>query len=109
MIDRSQFEELSSLYPGARIIPEGGQEYIFLPNLTLPKGCQPTVVDALLCPGSRDGYATRLFLSAPVVGKGNNWNQHHIANRTWHTWSWRDVSADQRLIQILLGHLDAFK
>ena len=109
MIDSSDFDEMKVLYPDARKVTENGQEYIHLPILHLPSGCQPAVVEALLCPSQRDGYATRLFLSSPVVGKGNNWSQHHVANRTWHTWSWKDVAAGQTLVQILLGHLDAFK
>lgn len=109
MADGKEVDELKALYPNAQEISEVGQAYIYLPTLRLPEGCQPALVEGLLCAHARDGYATRLFLSAPVAGKGNNWTQHHIANRTWHTWSWKDVSASQRLVQILLGHLDAFK
>lgn len=109
MAEPEQIEELQTLCPGARAMSEGGQELIHLPTLKLPPGSQPSEVEGLLCPTARDGYATRLFLSSPVAGRGANWTVHHIANRTWHTWSWRDVSASQSLVQILLGHLDAFR
>ena len=109
MAEPEQIEELQTLCPGARAMSEGGQELIHLPTLKLPPGSQPSEVEGLLCPTARDGYATRLFLSSPVAGRGANWTVHHIASRTWHTWSWRDVSASQSLVQILLGHLDAFR
>jgi len=109
MSNPAELEELKALCPGAQEIPEARQVYIFLPNLKLPAGCKPPQADALLCAHSREGYPTRLFLSQPVVGKGSNWNTHRIADKTWHTWSWNYVSAEQRLIQILLGHLEAFR
>jgi hypothetical protein len=109
MVDQEQLKELEGLYPGGRVINEGGYQFVYIHRLTLPAGCRPTEVEALLCPQSRDGYTTRLFLSAPVSGKGNNWTQHRIADRTWHTWSWQNVQAGQRLTQILLGHLEAFR
>jgi hypothetical protein len=109
MINPEYFQELQGIYPGAKIIPEAGVDFIYIPKLVLPEGCQPAEVEALLCPQTRDGYTTRLFLSAPVAGKGTNWTQHRIADRTWHTWSWQNVHANQRLVQILLGHLRAMR
>jgi hypothetical protein len=109
MVDQGQLKELGGMYPDVRVISEGGYHFVHIPKLTLPAGSRPAEVEALLCPQSRDGYSTRLFLSAPVSGKGNNWTQHRIADRTWHTWSWQNVHAGQRLTQILLGHLEAFR
>jgi hypothetical protein len=88
------------------VIEEGGLTYIHLPQLTLP-GC--TIVEALLCMSARDGYPTRLLLSQKVEGKGGNWTVHSILDRPWHCWSWKDVSADQRPIEILAGHLMALR
>lgn len=109
MVDAEHFRDFQEMFPGAKVIPEAGYDFIYVPKLVLPAGCQPAEVEALLCPQMRDGYATRLFLSAPVSGRGSNWTQHRIADRTWHTWSWQNVQANQRLVQILLGHLGAFR
>jgi hypothetical protein len=109
MIDAEQLAELQGVFPGASAKLEAGYNFVHIPKLTLPEGCQPHEVKALLCPQARDGYTTRLFLSQPVAGKGSNWTQHHILGYTWHTRSWQNVGADQRLIQILLGHLGALQ
>ena len=84
---------------------EGERRYLLLERVTLPAGCSPAAMEALLCPQERDGYMTRLFLASPITGKGTNWTVHRILDRTWHSWSWQNVSANQRLAQILLGHL----
>jgi len=102
-----QLEELRRLCPGAQELPQGGTEYIFLPALKHP--CAPGTLDALLCPQQHSGYPTRLFLSAPITGKGANWSTHTILGRTWHTWSWNHVSSDQRLAEILAQHLRALR
>jgi hypothetical protein len=84
---------------------EGNKRYLLLERVTLPAGCSPTATEALLCPQERDGYQTRLFLAQPVSGRGGNWTVHRILDRNWHTWSWQGISANQRLAQILRGHL----
>lgn len=85
---------------------EGGVVYIFLPELRMPPGCDPQLVDALLRPGGgTDGYTSRLFLSSPFPGKGQNWTVHRIMDRTWHAFSYNNVPADIRPIEILANHL----
>ena len=101
-----EMDELRCLCPGAKEMPEGGFEFILLPSLAVPGQGQ---MDALLCPQARDNYATRLFLSRPVTGKGNNWTQHRILDKSWHTWSWKDVGANLRLAEILAAHLSALR
>lgn len=86
-----------------------GRRFLLLGKLTLPPGCTPAAAEGLLCPQERDGYATRLFLSEPISGKGTNWSRHRILDREWHTWSWQGISANQRLAQILAGHLKALQ
>ena len=102
-----ELQELRLLCPGAREIPEGGVTYIFLPGIKHPAG-QGTL-DALLCPEQHGGYSTRLFLSEPISGRGNNWSTHTILSRTWHTWSWNQVAINQRLAEILAQHLRALR
>jgi hypothetical protein len=102
-----EMDDLMRMCPGAQAMPEGGIEYILLPGLKHP--CAPGTLDALLCPQQHGGYLTRLFLSAPIAGKGNNWSTHVILSRTWHTWSWNNVPANQRLAEILAQHLRALR
>jgi hypothetical protein len=104
--------EFEALSPGARFFEEAGLRYIFVPELHMWEGSTPEIVDCLLCLDARDGYPTRLFFSTKVSapGKPLNWNGNaHILARNWVAYSWKDVSADQQPIQILLGHLDALR
>ena len=84
---------------------EGDKQYFHLGLVTLPAGCDPAACEALLCPQERDGYLTRLFLAQAVTNRGGNWTVHRILDRNWHTWSWQGIAANQRLAQILRGHL----
>jgi hypothetical protein len=101
-----EFDELKRICPGAKEMPEASIDFILLPDLKISGQGQ---VDGLLCPQARDGYPTRLFLSKEVPGKGNNWTTHRILDRTWWTWSWKDVSADLRLAEILAAHISALR
>ena len=102
-----EMDDLRHMCPGAQEMSEGGTEYVFLPGLKHP--CAPGTLDALLCPQQHSGYATRLFLSVPIPSKGQNWAVHTVLSRTWHTWSWNNVPANQRLAEILAQHLRAFR
>ena len=88
---------------------EAGREYLFLPSLKLPAGREPNTIDGLLCLSERDGYPTRLFLAARYAERGQNWNEFCILDRTWHSWSWNNVAANQRPMQILAEHLRALR
>lgn len=63
-------------------------------------------MDALLCLNHNNPtYPTKLYLAA-AVGGGLNWNETaYILGRSWSTFSWRDVSPNQRPIEILAAHL----
>jgi hypothetical protein len=107
----AEHEELRLLCDEVQGHTENGQPYLHLRALRLPPGCQPAVVDALLCPGPREGYPTRLFVSQPIsspTSKAGNWTAYQILGRTWHSWSWRDVVANQRPVEMLAAHLRAF-
>jgi len=105
-----QIEELKKIYPDVQMAEEAGFTYFFLPNLDLPEGCIPEKTDALFCPTPRDGYKSRLFFSEMISGCQNrNWNgQARILDRTWFAISW-NINPDQRLIQLVRSHLDAFR
>lgn len=93
-------------YPDATAKEEGGHGYVHLPALTLPNG---SVSEALIQFSGSGSYPTRLLLPAVVSGKGQNWTEHCIFGRTWHTWSWKDVPADLPIIEVLLNHLGALQ
>lgn len=104
-VTMDQVAELQLLCGKVTEFQEGGKRLLLLERLVLPAGCEPREVEALLCPQERDGYQTRLFLTQPIPGKGSNWSVHRILDRSWHSWSWQGISPNQRLIQILRGHL----
>jgi hypothetical protein len=101
--------ELRSICAGARMLMEAGHHYIDLPGLTFLSNGSVIRRDGLLSIEPHSGYTTRLFLSTPVPGKGNNWSVHTIVGRTWHTWSWNNVPANLRLAEILAEHLRALR
>jgi hypothetical protein len=107
MVDQAAMDELRTLCSGAQEMSDGGIAYIHLPTLKLP--CAPGTVEGLLCIQQHGGYTTRLFLSQQVPGKGANWSSHQIFGRTWYTWSWNNVPAALRPVQILRCHLEALK
>ncbi len=110
MITDEQLAELRTVCPGAVLMKEGEIAYVFLPTLRLPNSCSPNEVEALLRPGpGPDGYTTRLYLSVPFPSKGQNWTVHQILARTWHTFSYNNVPADVRPIEILANHLKVLR
>lgn len=106
-----QLRELRVLCPELAVYEEGGVSFLLLPKLAMPDGASPAAVDALLCPTSRDGYASRLFVAERVtpISSKPNWNGNiRILERNWLAASWK-VQPGLRLIQMLGAHLDAFR
>lgn len=101
-----QVRELARLFPGVQQANEGGVTFFLIPKLSLPAGCTPERVDALLCPTARDGYPSRLFLAEQVTSR--SWSTARILERNWHMVSWR-IREGPRLAQMVMAHLDAFK
>jgi hypothetical protein len=101
--------ELQGLCPEAVEMQEGCYRYIYLPALRVRSGEQVLVLDALLCPQPKDGYASRLYLSQQISGRGANWKAERILDRTWWTWSWNGVGGDLRPVEILAEHLRALR
>jgi hypothetical protein len=104
-----QLNDLRSLCREAKVMPEGQHVFVFLSGLRLRHGSETLTMDALLCPQEHSGYATRLFLERSIPDRGANWTIHSILGKPWHTWSWKEVSNDQTLIEILGGHIVALK
>lgn len=106
-----QIKELKNIVPDLSIAEDGGITYIRIDNLRLPDGCEPKVVNALLCPSSRDGYESSLFYSVQITGiPSRNWNRHgvRILAENWYAISWR-VNAGLRLAEMLQIHLSALR
>ena len=100
--------ELGLVCPGVSLKTESGQTFVDLPRLKIASGDQVLTRDALLSLQGHSGYASRLFLSQPISGRGVNWTVHTVLGRTWHTPSWRDV-APTRPVEMLLQHLKVYK
>lgn len=106
-----QVAELKQLCPEVQCCDEGGSTYLLLPGLRLPPGCSPTSVDALFCPTTREGYASRLFFAERIAHSSPlNWNatRVRILDRNWDAFSWK-VSEEPRLIKMVAAHLRAFR
>ena len=106
-----EHQELARGADEVRECDEAGLRLIYLGGLRLPAGCTPAQLDALLCLTQHAGYLTRLFLAQQVTcGKPVNWTGTvHLFGRNWFMFSWNNVSAAQRPMQVLLGHLDALR
>ena len=108
--DETQIIELKNITPNLSIAEEGGYEFILIEGLKLPDGCQPTVVDALLCPTPREGYQSRLYFSEKIGGcPARNWNGNiRVLERNWYAISWQ-VPSGLKLFEILFVHLKALR
>lgn len=108
-VEEAQLEGLRHLSATATAMSEAGVEYVYLPGLKVTVAGVVRELDGLLCPMQHGGYTTRLFLSAPVSERGQNWTTFTILGRTWHTCSWNNVPASLPLLQILRAHLEALR
>lgn len=106
---------LRSMYPGCKVFNDGGQHYVFIPQLPITVDGICRNIDALLCPAQHTGYSTRLFLEEPIAERpmigtqAANWSTHNILGRQWHSWSWQGVSESLPLPQMLLAHVSALR
>lgn len=104
-------KELKSCCNRVSVADEAGCTFYLLEGLRLPEGCQPSVVDALLCASPRDGYPSRIYFAQQVQCPFNrNWNTIgiQILGRSWNAFSWKVEPADLTLKHLLLGHLQGF-
>ena len=104
-----QIEELKAAFPAVFSADEGGITYFLIPNLRLPDGTLPPIIDVLLCPtADRHGYPSRLFFAQQVKSRGSlNWNTNgvRILERNWYAYSWKINQQGLRLMQLLALHL----
>jgi len=106
-----QIEDLKRYCVKLSTLTEGGVTFLYLEGLRLPMGCQPAVCDGLLCPEPKDGYPSRLFLSAQISGPyTRNWNVSNarIGEKNWYAFSWKVDLVGPTLTQVLVAHLNGF-
>ncbi len=114
MFVEDQIDALKSVYPTLGTAEEGSFKFILIEGLKLPEGCEPRTINGLLCPTERDGYPSRLFLSAKIAhrGPGQNWNPANgstILGQNWWAVSWKTTRSNQTLLEMVLDHLGAFR
>ena len=106
----AQLASLRALSPQAELMTEGGQTVAYLPSVQfVARGAQVTR-DLLLWPAAKDGYETRLFLSAEVPSSVTRvWTVYGLCANTWWAVSWQAVSAQLPWIEMVAAHLRAFQ
>ena len=114
MFPEDQVSAVKRIYPAISVAEEGDFSFMLIEQLKLPEGCEPRIVDGLLCPHQRDGYPSRLFICQKVShkGKGQNWNPQQsivILGRDWWAVSWKPTRANQTLLEMIMDHLEAFR
>ncbi|MCU1295183.1 MAG: hypothetical protein JWP08_4033 [Bryobacterales bacterium] len=105
-VEPSDLEEARIVAPGAEVVDDGGHTYVYMPQLKLPNG---ESIEALLQLTGPDPYFTRLYLPKVIEGKGPNWTVHQLLNKTWHTWSWKDIQYNGRIVDVLRNHLEPLR
>jgi hypothetical protein len=100
--------EVRALCPAAAFVDEGGARFIDLPGLKIQSGQEVIVRNALLSLQAHSGYTSRLYISAPIPGKGINWTVHTVLGRAWHTPSWQGVPPG-RAIEMVQQHLKVYQ
>lgn len=109
MKEQEQFALVQAAFPEAQLLRETNIPFVSLPKLQILSNGQLLERDALLCPHRHSGYDSRLFLSSPIPGKGQNWTQHTVLARPWHTCSWGNVNPEQPWLHVLANHLASFR
>jgi len=109
-VDEDLLAPITRAFPTAKVLSEGGHTYIYIPELKMPEGCEPSRVDALLCIQPRDGYNSRLFISSRLSGcPSRNWNGNIVLlDRQWYAVSWK-TTQNLSYFEMLTVHLKAFR
>lgn len=106
----AELEKLRRLVPAAELRSEGGVSIIFLPGVRITAAGREIILDALLWPHERDGYRSRLFLSAQIQApNANNWNVFSLQGCAWYACSWQGVPSTLPWDEMFVSHLRAFQ
>ena len=105
------WEDFCTAFPGVTRHQEGQADFLHIPTLKVVSDAQEHSMEALLRPMQPPGcgYTTRLFLERPMPNKLQNWTQHVVLGRQWHTPSFNNVPADLPLLEILANHLASLR
>ena len=109
MIDKERFEKLLEDYPKAKIVAEGLEEFVLLPEakVILHDGKEEEV-DMLLCPHLREGKPTRLYFSKQLKTRSpRTWGPSRILEKEWQAISWNGVEASLSYSEIIAEHIGA--
>lgn len=105
-----QIDDLRVVFPDVQRVEVGGLACALIPALPIDTVGGPVTRRAILFPYPENGYSTRLFLDQAVdIGKPVNWQERSVRGAQWWARSWNFVSADMPWLQILLGHMRAFR
>lgn len=102
-----KYGKLRDLHKSAKLVQEGGNPVVLLPQFEFRSAGRDVQMDLLLHPAAHSGYPTRLFFELQVEGRGANWTQHYVVDRQWWTCSWGGVKADMSWPSMLCAHLRA--
>ena len=71
MTDKDEeFKQIKILYKSAKLVYEGGNPAVLLPQFTFQSAGRSIRMDLLLYPTAHSGYSTRLFFEREVEGQG---------------------------------------
>jgi hypothetical protein len=99
---------LRAVHPDAELMTEAGQEFVHLPRLLIESGGTTYAREAVLSLRAHSGYTSRLLLSEPIPGRGQNWTVQNVLGRNWHTPSWNNIGSGLPL-DMLLQHLRVYR
>jgi hypothetical protein len=108
MMNETDLAPLRAVYPDAEPMTEAGQEFVHLPRLVIESGGTTYTREAILSLKAHSGYTSRLLLSEPISGRGQNWSVQNVIGRNWHTPSWNNVAPGLPL-DMLLQHLRVYR
>jgi hypothetical protein len=101
-----EFENIRQCWLNAKLLSEGGNLVVYLPDFQFKSGGVSVTMDLLLHPHTHGGYVTRLFFRKSLT-QGPNWSTHVVCGETWWAPSWKDVHANQSWTSMLANHLKA--
>ena len=102
-----EYKKIKSLHELAKLVLEGGNPVVLLPQFKFWAAGQEVRMDLLLYPAAHSGYPSRLFFERQVEGRGNNWRQHYVVGGNWWACSWGGIEADMSWTGMLCAHLRA--
>ena len=102
-----EYKKIKSLHGAAKLVQEGGNPVVLLPQFKFRSAGHEIQMDLLLYPAAHSGYATRLFFEQVLEGRGNNWTQHYVVDRQWWACSWGGIEDNMNWPSMLCAHLRA--